>query len=259
MSSGGRRNKNLDFRSQTSDKMASLIQDFNSFSKEFSKNRFEIKKKRKKPKIKVIPKFVRQESNLSEDSNDPKRRKNVIGSMDMNPMLQQFSTQNKLPIFNQSINEEPFHSDDDLSKDESKEEEVKLQKDEPQIELRNKIANTNTFFVHKRTKNSRQSILADRPLTIFKNNTKRESMFRFFSPPPQAKSKFDKNSQKRIQSINSGELPKPKMDTTPVMKSRKRKNFFQDSGFKKVILKSNKQTSKNRRFQLKDKIKLRYA
>ena len=260
MSTGGRRKKKFAVDSQASDKMSSLIQDFNAFSKEFSKTKIDTKKRRKKPKPKVIPKFVKQESNLSEDSNDPKRRKNVIGSMDTNPMLQHLSAQGKLPIFNQSINEEPFHSDDDLSKEESKnEEEVKLQDKDPQLDFHNKKSNTNFFFVHKKTKNSRQSILADRPLTIFKNNTKRDSMFRFFSPPPPTKSKFEKVSQKRIPNINSGELPKQGIEVTPVQKPRKRKIYRQNSGFKKVVLKANKNNSKNRAFQLRGKLNMRFS
>lgn len=173
--------------------MESLIQDFKNFSKEFRKSKNNGKRK-KKAKVAIVPKYVKQESNISEDSNDPKRRNNVISSIDHSALMNMSSMNNPLPIFSHTINEEPFHSDDEFSSsgsDESKTEETKLKQEESKTEIKNMKAKSNLFFVHRKVKNSRSSILADRPLTIFKNSTKIEQKSRFFSPAP-PKSNFNK-------------------------------------------------------------------
>lgn len=176
-------------------KMESLIQDFKNFSKEFRKSK-NIRKRKKKAKVVVVPKYVKQDSNISEDSNDPKRRNNVISSIDHSKLMNMSAINSPLPIFSHTINEEPFHSDDEFSSsgsDKSKNEEVKIKHEESKTEIKNMKAKPNLFFVHRKVKNSRSSILADRPLTIFKNNSKTEPQSRFFSPPPQTKSKFNKD------------------------------------------------------------------
>lgn len=139
----------------------------------------------------MIPTLVRKSSNLSEDSNDPKRRRNVLGAWDSqnNPLA---LLAGSIPLFGQSINEEPFQSDDDLSNSDNDsqvkrlEETTNLKEDTTEVEGQPLKSKTN-FFVHRRVKNDRKSILANRPLTIFKTNTRKDSVFRFFSPPPQTK------------------------------------------------------------------------
>jgi hypothetical protein len=110
---GKERKKN---RAGTNLKMESLVNDFKNFSKEFRKSKINLKKFKKKNKLADVPKiYFRQDSNISEDSNDPKRRQNVIKSGDGINLPNMSSFNNTLPAFNQAIHEEDFHSDDDLS------------------------------------------------------------------------------------------------------------------------------------------------
>jgi hypothetical protein len=96
--------------------MESLVHDFKNFSKEFRKSKNNLKKFKKKNKLAgAVPKYFKQDSNISEDSNDPKRRQNFIKSNDRINLLNVSSLNNTLPAFNQAINEEDFHSNDDLS------------------------------------------------------------------------------------------------------------------------------------------------
>ena len=95
---------------------------------------------------------------------------------------------------------------------------------------------TNLFFVHKKVKNSRMSILADRPLTLFKNQTNVvDSQFnRLISPQPKIKHKLDN------------------LQTLPHKKMRRRKNPQRDP-FKRINMTFHQaspatSTFKNRRF-----------
>lgn len=187
MSTGGKRFKDNSIMSQNTGKMQSLIDDFKAFSKSFAKPKGDIKRRKKKPKVAVVPTYVKQTSNISEDSNDPKRRKNVMLSIDQR-LVDKLNIKNPLPKLGQSINEEPFQSED-MTSSESNESEVKMNKEESKGEIAINKFNT-SFFIHKRVKNNRQSILADRPLTIFKANTRKDSGSRFFSPQPNTPSKF---------------------------------------------------------------------
>ena len=80
------------------------------------------RRKRKKAKIVTVPNIVKQESNISEDSNDPKRRRNVVGSF--LPFNESIVSKIPLPNIDQSIYEEPFHSEDLSDKSESKKKDV---------------------------------------------------------------------------------------------------------------------------------------
>ena len=137
MSSGNKRNMNQTINSLSNSKITSLVEDFNTFSKMFSlPKRREVKKKRRKPKVAAVPNILRQSSNISEDSNDPKRRKNVLGSiLNLNNSL---NIAKQLPNINQSINEEEDFKSEDLSdKSESvKKEEIKKEKPEEIISTR---------------------------------------------------------------------------------------------------------------------------
>jgi hypothetical protein len=197
--------------------MESLVNDFKNFSKEFRKSKINLKKFKKKNKLDGVPKYFKQDSNISEDSNDPKRRQNFIKSTDRINLLNVSSLNNTLPSFNQAIHEEAFHSDDDLSNSsgDSKNAEI-VKQEESKTELKKMNTKTNSFFVHKKVKNSRMSILADRPLTIFKNQTNVESQFnRLISPQPKIKHKLDN------------------FETLPHKKMRRRKNPQRDP-FKKI-------------------------
>lgn len=151
-----------------------------------SKSKKLSKPKKKKPTLQLVPQIVRQNSNLSEDSNDPKRRHKIVGTFDASALSNLNLMNRNVPVFGQSINEEPFHSDDDLSKDSEDTKSKENKPKEASIDAKASLNNTNknnTFFIHKRVKNSRQSILADRPLTIFKSATKNNKQTsRFFSP-----------------------------------------------------------------------------
>lgn len=128
--------------------MQALVNDFNSLKRTFGAGGFtQKKKKRRKPKVAMVPNIIkRQESNLSEDSNDPKRRKNVLGAV--NPQL--LANLNfKAPILEQSINEEAFQSEDISGSGSDKEEEVKLENKNMVEEPVTQKAKTNFFFVHK--------------------------------------------------------------------------------------------------------------
>lgn len=132
--------------SQTTDKMQSLIEDFNKFSQTFSKPK-RLRRKRK-PKVTVVPTVLRQDSNISEDSNDPKRRKNVLGSIDQQ-FMNKFRMQNPLPLLGQSINEEPFLSEDLSSESGQGESEDRVKNEESKQEIIPQKAKTNAFFIHK--------------------------------------------------------------------------------------------------------------
>lgn len=153
--------------------MQSIIEEFKELAKNFSKPKAQAKKRRKKRDLPVVPTIIKQNSNISEDSDDPKRRKNVFTTVDPQA-LSQLNFKTPFGSLGQSINEEPFHSED-LS-DESEDGEVKKDKknEESKTEIPPKKTQTN-FFVHRKVKNTRQSILADRPLTIFKANTRKDS------------------------------------------------------------------------------------
>jgi hypothetical protein len=142
-----------------------------------------------------MPVVVRKDSNLSEDSNDPKRRKNVLGDLSVlqNPLT---LGANGMPLFGQAINEEPFQSDDDMSSHSGTESKNKTpQKELEEKDTKPQKSKTNFFFVHKKVKNNRSSILADRPLEFLKTNTKKDSIFRFFSPPPPMSKKIEQKTE----------------------------------------------------------------
>jgi hypothetical protein len=230
--------------------MQSIIEEFKQLSKKFSKPKGQTKKRRKKRDLPVVPTIVKKNSNISEDSDDPKRRKNVFTTVDPQA-LSQLNFKSPFSQLGQSINEEPFHSEEHSN--ESEDDEVKRDKknEESKTELPPKKTQTN-FFVHRKVKNTRQSILADRPLTIFKANTRKDSVFRFFSPPPQ-KSKLESiGSDPKIVSVRN------KPDQNSAFKVKKKANK-DGSSYRKVMLKNrtvNKLASKQRKFRIENKIKI---
>lgn len=113
-----------------------------------------------------------------------------------------------------------------------------------------------SLFINK-VRNNRQSILADRPLTIFKANTRKESVFRFFSPPPMPIKKLnEKQSTEKALNVMSNKSIPPKNVQSPGFKSKKRKlPKTTQKSFKKVVMNFAKVTPKNRNFQLKGRLK----
>ena len=73
MSTGRNRYVEPNSSFQRSEKLSALIEDFNMFKESFAKPRKD-RRRRRKPKVPVMPTIVKQDSNISEDSNDPKRR-----------------------------------------------------------------------------------------------------------------------------------------------------------------------------------------
>lgn len=244
-------------------KIHDLKKDFYEFSKAFSKPQTKKKtKKKKNPLPALMPNIVRKDSNLSNDSNDPKRRHNVIGSIaGIGPPGLNFGP-NGLPIFDQLIDEEDnFNSEDDLSEEKEKEEE-KLLNDSNNFDSKSKLKNNmNTFFVHKKIKNNRQSILADRPLTIFKTNTRKDSRkdssaFRFFSPPPPATRKIEQIVDKpRMKSNETLDRTEEKRKRIKKKSSKKIKPISGRGGFKKVMLNFDKSKFNMTKEQLVNRIK----
>jgi len=129
-------------------KIYSLISDFKEFSKKFSKPKKGFKLKKKKVAVPVMPNIIRKESNVSDDSNDPKRRKNVLGALEG-----LHNTSNLLgkgfPMFGQSINEEPLQSDSEFSYDEDTSRVDKSKDVSLNAEEISKKSNNNFFYVHK--------------------------------------------------------------------------------------------------------------
>ena len=177
--------------------------------------------------------------------------RNVLGSMDHHA-LTNYKFKHPLPILGQSINEEPFHSEDLSEGTEEENDKVKIE--DAKDEIGPKKATTNFFFVHKRVKNNRQSILADRPLTIFKANTRKESIFRFFSPPPTVPKMFKKEELENAENVKSNSSIKRKLDHTSLSKFKKKRGGNQNNYFKKVVLNVARKQPESRKFQLKGKL-----
>jgi len=256
MSTDRKRDKNFSQNMQTNDKMKSLIDDFNNLAKTFGKTKSPSKKRKKKQKVRIIPSLIKQSTNISEDSDDPKRRTNVIGVTNTQQILSQINFKNPLGILGNSINEEPFQSEEVTSSSGSESEEKTKKKDVDQkIDMELKKTNTN-FFVHRKVKNTRQSILADRPLTIFKANTNKDGSVRFFSPPPMVPKKLVRvDSETNISKKSIPTVPVKPLNAKIKLKKRIQKSNML---FKKVNVRKVKNDGA-RKYLLKNKMKIGMA
>ena len=100
------------------------------------------------------------------------------------------------------------------------------------------------FFVHRKVKNNRQSILADRPLTIFKAATQKEPS-RFFSPPPTSNKLIEMKPNENQSNIKSNTSIKRKLNPMSISKFAKSKK---KETFKKVMISFHNHGSKNMKF-----------
>ena len=77
------------------------------------------------------------------------------------------------------------------------------------------------FFVHRKVKNNRQSILADRPLTIFKGTTTKISS-RFFSPPPGPVKSIEVKTAEDQENVKSNPSIKRNLNPMTISKFNKK-------------------------------------